>query len=799
MITFVVYQFTENGTTVNLVNIRVVIEWKQFEVFIDQPRHQAVSVRSSSPLSDAIDEDFLRFRYNFVDGVTCLLTYNSHPTSRESHFPLAGRLIDTSTNETVNNITLDCREFLKRSFRYSQVKDIGVDYVPLTVEVDDPSQGQSLNAVEESIYIAVRNVDVTSSNSPPTIIINGSTSLRVEQFNSATLSGDVLSAVDRETDFRYLMFNVTAIELNDGDDKKAGDADDDEVGRLVDVHDLARSVQSFSQEQLTNRQIAFYPLSIRPLLADQRVLIHLVAIDSHFAASDVATLTIVVAPNSAPSSAPRIAYARRLVVPEGGRQPISTSNLIIIGADSESKRATTQFHVRGGLRHGSIEVDGVRVTSFTGRDLYRQNAVIYRHDGSETTSDRVVLRVTNSGGRHAQRVRFPITILPVDDSAPYLTANEPVEVMRGGYVQLTTKNLNASDRDVSNVNRKRIVYVVARGQPKAGEIVRRINPLIGGRTTSKFSQLDVDRGLIYYRHRGGETPTIDQFEFRLTEDSDGPNKSAKYSLEITISPSDNIPPHELVQLDASSSDDEESRSSTRRVSVFETDAVVLGRNLLSYEDVENRTDSVQYTVTSQPYFITSSITVDAGRLVLLSADSHRSLVQSTLSPQRGAEYFRRESIEQVAVVGDPLMTFSQSDVDGNLIVYVPPRDDIGPVERHIRFFFAVSDSRGGSIMDQQFDVIVMPVDNQLPHLSTTTTGSNGDDNRDGVAVIEVPDGGSTRLDADKVIIYDPDTDLDKLTIAVEDLPTYGRLTKDGKEMIIAQTFLPIDLNSSDIR
>jgi hypothetical protein len=809
LVAFTVYQFSEDRVTEDRIYIRIVVDRIAYDVLINQPRQRCLTVSESSPQSDAISEDFLRFKYNFIDGATCLVTY-VEPTPNEP-FPLAGQLVFGPSGGIVGNITMDCRDFLRQNIRYDRSNTSGlfldVDYVPLSVEVEDStlttSSAQSSSIIREKIYIEVRNVDANNPNSPPIVSVNESAMVRVEQFNFAALNDYMISAVDRETSSRYLVFNVTGIQLDSGgDDDSDGDNSWSDIGRLVDAHDITKPIQSFRQNQLTERRVAFYPTSLDQITADQRAVIRLVVIDSQFAVSETVSLPIIIAPSSVPATAPMVVYGRQLVVSEGGRQPITVEHLIIIGADNEAKLSAVQFHVRGGLRHGSLELDGVRTTTFTGRDLLRGNAVIYRHDGSDSLDDRIVLRVTNASGRHAVRLRLPVTVIPVDDSAPYLTANEPVEVMRGGFVQLTSRSLNASDRDALNVDRKRIVYIVTRGQPKAGEIVRRINPLTSGRPTSRFTQADVDRGFIYYRHRGGETPATDQFEFRLTDDSEGPNKSGKYSLEITVSPSDNIPPHELIQQDISTSSselEESSISTPRRVSVNETDVVILGRDILSYEDVENRTDNVQYTITSQPYFVTSTITIDAGRLILLPADASQTSMASSSTSGRPA-FVRRDVVARlVSRDGSLLTTFSQADVDDGRVAYVPPRDDIGSIERHVRFMFAVSDSRGACIMDQTFDITVMPVNNQLPHLSTTITGNASEQHSDRGGKIEVIEGGSTRLDAHSVVVYDPDTDLDKLTIAVEEVPSHGRLTKDGKQMIVGDTFTPVDLNNSDIR
>ena len=62
-------------------------------------------------------------------------------------------------------------------------------------------------------------------------------------------------------------------------------------------------------------------------------------------------------------------------------------------------------------------------------DDIRAGAVRYHHDDSDTTKDFVVFRITD--GRHQTRHKFPINILPKDDSPPFLTTNMLLELSEG--------------------------------------------------------------------------------------------------------------------------------------------------------------------------------------------------------------------------------------------------------------------------------------------------------------------------------------------------------------------------------
>lgn len=103
---------------------------------------------------------------------------------------------------------------------------------------------------------------------------------------------------------------------------------------------------------------------------------------------------------------------------------------------------------------------------FRVQDL-REGVVVYCHSDSDTTRDHIVFRI--SDGRHSIRHKFPINILPKDDSPPFLINNVVVEVQEGGTVRLEEYLLLASDLDSSD---DYILYqIVAR--PRAGQLVRK--------------------------------------------------------------------------------------------------------------------------------------------------------------------------------------------------------------------------------------------------------------------------------------------------------------------------------------
>lgn len=100
--------------------------------------------------------------------------------------------------------------------------------------------------------------------------------------------------------------------------------------------------------------------------------------------------------------------------------------------------------------------------------------VRYHHDDSDTTEDYVVFRI--SDGRHQTRHKFPVRVLPKDDSPPVLVTNMLLEVSEGQTVLLRGSTLQASDMDSSD---EHILYNITRA-PRAGQILKVPGPGLAG-------------------------------------------------------------------------------------------------------------------------------------------------------------------------------------------------------------------------------------------------------------------------------------------------------------------------------
>lgn len=129
---------------------------------------------------------------------------------------------------------------------------------------------------------------------------------------------------------------------------------------------------------------------------------------------------------------------------------------------------------------------------FTISDI-KAGVVRYHHDDSDSTKDFIIFRITD--GHHQTRHKFPIKILPKDDSPPFLITNMLLEVSEGQMALLRGSTLQAADMDSSN---DYILFNIT-CPPQAGEVMKIPGPgLTGQKNGFVFNYLILHRGRFYF-------------------------------------------------------------------------------------------------------------------------------------------------------------------------------------------------------------------------------------------------------------------------------------------------------------
>ncbi|KAF7462662.1 hypothetical protein GHT09_011752 [Marmota monax] len=177
-------------------------------------------------------------------------------------------------------------------------------------------------------------------------------------------------------------------------------------------------------------------------------------------------------------------------------------------------------------------------------DELSRGLLLYAHDGSESTSDVVVLQA--SDGHSFQNILFHVKTVPKNDGALRLVANSMVWVPEGGMLQITNRILQA---EAPGASAEDIVYKITQDHPQFGEVVLLVNMpadspadqgqhLPDGRTatpTSTFTQQDINEGIVWYRHSGAPTQS-DSFHFQVSRATDAQAHLESRVFNIAILP-----------------------------------------------------------------------------------------------------------------------------------------------------------------------------------------------------------------------------------------------------------------------
>ncbi|WAR22721.1 FREM1-like protein [Mya arenaria] len=714
-----VYRFTSRKTVSETFYLNIKINNATNDIVVTRGlRH--VIVPEFNGISNTIDTSVLFFNHSRSPNISCMVSFNK----LETNWPLVGRIIMGDQRTAVEAVQTTCQEFMYMELRYEHLQKPtpDVDYLVLNIELFDPQLSDEL--IKESYYLPIY-IKNALLNSPPRSSYMSTYMNEVDQYILTTIIPGVISAEDYETPDNLLVYNIT----------KPPDPDQ---GYFVHLDDPVMEITSFIQDDLDNHKIAYQPPN--STVSERRIYeVEFKVFDSHFAESMPIVLHIAVRP--ATTDGPHVSINSGLVLLEGQSREISNSNFQITDGRPEDVR----LYVVGGLEHGRLLRDDRLALYFTIADI-NSDSLTYVHDDSESKTDRIDLKI--SDGKNNIMAKFPIKIIPKDDSPPVVIRNLGMEINEGQTQRFDTAMLLATDADSVDSS---IVYVIV--QPTdAGEIIRKARQADSGTRINRFSQRELVKGQIYYRHFGREN-FHDEFRFTLRDQQDPPNESGTETFYIAINPVNENPP----QL---------SPAATRLMRVSETDIALITKTELEYTDTETNSDKLTYIITTPPYFVyrgQSSTRNDAGRIIAM----HNLTMVN-----------KHASIPSVD-------TFKQEDINHLKIGYMPPMKDIGSEPRLVRFMYTVQDSSGNKVLGQQFDIDVQPVNDKPPVFVTSR--------------LLVEEGGILGMSTDHISAADADTHEADLTFTVEQVPDHGRLQKGGVNLEAEATFNMLDLRRKDLR
>ncbi|NXM95749.1 FREM1 protein, partial [Sylvia borin] len=730
MVILRLYRFTETETFVETFTLHVKL--LEPDCNIIKMRSHALEVPEYYGLSRVIDKNILTFDYDRKINLDCTISI----ISLETHLPAHGELIARKVQQeqflgdqpwsfvpgtkhslgqecrngsctlglgVINNKKMNCEEFLRMGiqYRHLDLPSPDTDYIPVRLDLSD-SRSKTLHKTEYAwLPVQIRGA---APNQIPKAAPMAKFILEVDQFILTAITTTTIDAEDKETPKSLLIFNITKPPLQ---------------GFITHLSDHTKPVGSFTWKDLCDMLIAYQPPN-NSHTERRNYEVEFEVHDFYFEKSLPVTVHLSIRP--ADTNAPRVSWNTGLNLLEGQSRPITWQHFQIVDNDDiQNVRLVTV----DGLQHGRLSVRGGKGFMFTVSDI-QAGVVHYHHDDSDSTKDFVVFRIFD--GIHSIRHKFPINILPKDDSPPFLISNVVIEVHEGQAILIQGSMLHASDMDSSD---DYILFNITKPL-QAGEIMKKPGPNLIGYPVNSFLQRDLFNGIIYYHHLGGEV-FEDSLEFVLCDSHDPPNLSEPQVMMVHINPVDDQLPREAPGV-------------TRHLVVKETEISHLTKKHLHFTDVEEQDRELTYTVTSSPFFSCSRGYSDAGKLFMV--DTIPKLVKD---PSALA-----------------LRSFTQHAVNYMKVAYMPPLQDIGPEPQQVQFIFSVSNQHGGTLYGICFNITILPVDNQAPAVFTTH--------------LRVEEGGMTPITEGHILISDADTKQEHLFLLLQRQPQHGVVERDDSPM-----------------
>ena len=536
-------------------------------------------------------------------------------------------------------------------------------------------------------------------------------------------------------------------------------------------------------------------------------------------------------------------HTREFLVDEGNELIIDVT--VLNAVDKDVPLDELMFYVVTPPKHGAIEGKGTAITHFTLTQIQKTASIVYQHDGSETLHDSFRVRVTD--GTHNKTRDIPITILPVDDEEPTMTVNTGLRLKTSGESRIITpRNLQATDADTPSAN---LTFIV-RTPPRAGilQLVYRNGSVQNLTQWSMFRQhviterrliyaqtlaiptgrdqikFDVTDGLntlinqIFYVEVEAEDrtfPTVINKGVRLRQDSrvfittnflsasdaDSENANLRYTLtkppekghlESTDSPG--IAIQNFTQLDLAANriiylhtGNDEGAMDRFDFQVSDGTNSVKRTFLVTLLDVDNKKPVVIYT----------NGAVQEGESMVLTPFELRAEDQDT-EDENVLFIVSRVPLHGVLLKGGaPVSTFSQADINDNLISYVHDGTDTLSDSFHFTVrddshgdFYVFPDTDTPTHVAQEFRITIHAVDNRLPQLTLNRGATNLDVLSDGRLGFVIS--------GDVLKAEDRDSNNSLLVYFIASLPENGIVANRLVGNKSVWNFTQSDLNSRDI-
>jgi hypothetical protein len=537
------------------------------------------------------------------------------------------------------------------------------------------------------------------------------------------------------------------------------------------------------------------------------------------------TFTINVNPVN---DAPTLVTNPGLTLSEGSVAAIAGT--VLRATDVEQADAQLIYTLNQLPGNGSLTLDGRALSlgsTFTQADITSSTRLSYTHNGTETTSDRVVFTLTDGAGGTLTPAptTFSISVTPVNDP-PVLVSNLGLTVNQDQARTLTSAILQTTDVEFATPAQQDLILYTVTQLPTRGTLFLNGNA-IG--TNGTFSQADLNNGRVLYDH-DGSTTNSDRFSFTV---SDGVTTLPESTFDITVNvvsfppvlttntglnldeaatatigqaqlqvtDPDTPSPSILYTLGATPVNGQILRLGTGLTAGQTFSQSDIDENRIAYQHNGSETIGDRFTfsvsdgsgnsISTQTFTIgvrpvndapsilsNTGLTLSEGSAADLSAAFLRATDVDNLDSQITYTLVTPPASGTLLVAGNPTTTFTQSDINNGQVRY----QNNGSESTSDSFTFNLSDG-GTPVGPRTFNISVLPV-NDLPQVLTNT----GLTLNEGTSSV-INTGGTTRLFV---------TDLDgpnPVTLSLVNAPTRGVLLRGSSTLSAGQTFAPADLST----
>eukprot|EP00794_Sanderia_malayensis_P018955 gene18955-20861_t len=685
------------------------VKFKFFLFYKDKTENEIVKLKLKI-IDKEKDEQLSRSRFDVTEiGGTVRFDRDILPNAARSNlnncdvifredkiWPASGRLMSNPGTQPIS-----CSSF-NAIYKHDASHTPNLDYIPFEIRLRK-SSGKRKKIVVLRYHLKIRILPA-QTKSPPYIYSRFSR-IVVKQYGLKQMLASNMRVVDFKARPENLLLTVSTTKKND-------------LGGFFATMDRPdQPLEGITQQQVNQKNIIF--VSPKKLLAKTSrsstiQQMHLRAVDVYGTVSK-RKLRMMFFVRKFVANYLTVVINSPIHVLEGQSYTISSLNLDI--ACKSLKCNGVKFAVWSGPQYGQLLKDSQQINLFTMEDILKKR-LVYKHDGSETLSDGIVLTISDK--YQFAYATLGIVVEPLDDSAPFLSVNKPIVTGNGRRTRIETDSLKASDPDTPI---DRIEFHIKQ-KPRKGDIVR----MSTGRKyeiVNKFYEIELENGVIYYA-TNSQHPTTDNFTYILSDGGKKPNLSKEYTSMIKIQATDKSPPYKADSSDCLVMINETTRS--------------LSLNFLLYKDATSSSSEIVFTLKED-----------------VASTKKEDLIQLQ-------DIFKLNQHEKVSV-----KDFTQMEVFHNKIFFLNTYNEIGRQTKTLYLKFIVTDKDGYSTGLQTCKVMIKPVDNLPPQITLARS-------------LRVLEGNRMRLDSKTLILNDTDTYLGALRLRLTSQPKHGRIIFKGKEL-----------------